>query len=75
VPCGQSRETVKRSEFAGYAAYGYCAAYSRRFRCFKLYLLSASDGMPIAFRLAPANTPEREAVAGMLAASTSRATP
>jgi hypothetical protein len=23
VPCGQSRQTVKRSEFAGHAAYGY----------------------------------------------------
>jgi hypothetical protein len=66
VPCGQSRETVKRSEFAGYAAYGYCAAHSRHFWGFKLYLLSAPDGMPIAFELAPANAPEREVVAAML---------
>jgi len=29
VPCGTSRETVKRSELAGWAAYGYCAAHSR----------------------------------------------
>ncbi len=67
VPCGQSRETVKRSEFAGHAAYGYCAAHSRHFWGFKLYLLSAPDGMPIAFELAPANVPEREAVSEMLA--------
>jgi Transposase DDE domain len=66
VPCGQSRETVKRSEFAGYAAYGYCAAHSRHFWGFKLYLLAACDGMPIAFYLAPANAPEREVVAAML---------
>lgn len=66
VPCGQSRETVKRSEFAGHAAYGYCAAHSRHFWGFKLYLLCASDGMPIAFELAPANAPEREVVAEML---------
>jgi Transposase DDE domain len=66
VPCGQSRETVKRSEFAGHAAYGYCAAHSRHFWGFKLYLLSAPDGMPIAFELAPANLPEREVVAAML---------
>jgi hypothetical protein len=66
VPCGQSRETVKRSEFAGYAAYGWCAAHSRHFWGFKLYLLAASDGMPIAFCLAPANAPEREMVAAML---------
>jgi hypothetical protein len=25
VPCGTSRETIKRSELAGWAAYGYCA--------------------------------------------------
>ena len=66
VPCGASRETVKRSEFAGHAAYGYCAAHSRHFWGFKLYLLSAPDGMPIAFELAPANVPEREAVGEML---------
>jgi hypothetical protein len=65
VPCGASRETVKRSQFAGYAAYGYCAAHSRYFWGFKLYLLCASDGMPIAFCLAPANEPEREVVAGL----------
>jgi Transposase DDE domain len=66
VPTGQSRETVKRSEFAGHAAYGFCAAHSRHFWGFKLYLLAASDGMPIAFRLAPANIPEREVVAELL---------
>ena len=46
VPCGSSRETVKRSEFAGHAAYGYCASHSRYFWGFRLYLLCASDGMP-----------------------------
>ena len=46
VPCAASRETVKRSEFAGYAAYGYCASHSRYFWGFRLYLLCASDGMP-----------------------------
>lgn len=66
VPCGQSRQTVERSEFAGHAAYGYCAAHSRHFWGFKLYLLATPDGMPIAFELAPANVPEREVVAGLL---------
>jgi hypothetical protein len=65
-PCGASRETVKRSRFAGYAAYGWCAAHSRHFWGFKLYLLCASDGMPICFELAPANAPEREVAAAML---------
>jgi len=66
VPCGQSRETVKRSNFAGHAAYGYCASHSRKFWGFRLYLLCASDGMPIAFELAPANVGEREVAAEML---------
>jgi hypothetical protein len=66
VACGASRETVKRSNFAGYAAYGYCASHSRYFWGFRLYLLCASDGMPIAFELAAANASEREVAAEML---------
>ena len=49
VPCAASRETVRRSEFAGIAAYGYCRSHSRYFWGFRLYLLCAADGTPIAF--------------------------
>jgi hypothetical protein len=66
VPCGQSRETRKRSELAGWAAYGYCASHSRYFWGLRLYLLCAPDGMPISFCLAPANDPEREVALAML---------
>jgi hypothetical protein len=66
VPCGQSRETARRSELAGYAAYGWCKSHSRYFWGFRLYLLCASDGMPIRFELAPANAPERRVAAEML---------
>ncbi len=66
VPCGASRETVKRSELAGWAAYGWCASHSRFFWGLRLYLLCAPDGMPISFCLAPANEPEREVAAAML---------
>jgi hypothetical protein len=66
VPCGASRETVKRSELAGWAAYGYCASHSRYFWGLRLYLLCAGDGMPISFCLAPANEGEREVAAAML---------
>jgi hypothetical protein len=66
VPCAQSRETVKRSDLAGHAAYGYCAAHSRLFWGFRLYLVCAPDGMPHGFCLAPANEPEREVAAAML---------
>jgi Transposase DDE domain len=66
VPCAASRETVKRSDFAGYAAYGYCRSHSRYFWGFRLMLLCAPDGMPIAFDLFPANMPERDAAAEIL---------
>jgi hypothetical protein len=66
VPCGASRETVKRSELAGWAAYGYCASHSRYFWGLRLYLLCAPDGMPVYFALAPANEGEREVAAAML---------
>lgn len=66
VPVGASRETVRRSEFAGHAAYGYCASHGRFFWGFRLYLLCAADGMPICFELAPANAAEREVAAEML---------
>ena len=67
VPCGQSRETARRSELAGHAAYGWCKSHSRYFWGFRLYLLCAPDGMPICFELAPANAPERVVAADMLA--------
>ena len=66
VPCAQSRETVKRSDLAGHAAYGYCAAHSRYFWGFRLYLVCSPDGMPHGFCLAPANEPEREVAAALL---------
>ena len=66
VPCGQSRETARRSELAGDAGYGWCRSHSRYFWGFRLYLLCAPDGMPIAFELAAANVPERIVAAEML---------
>jgi hypothetical protein len=66
VPCGQSRETTRRSQLAGRAGYGYCASHSRHFWGFRLYLLCASDGMPIRFELFPANLGERDGARQML---------
>ena len=48
VPCGASRETVRRSELAGWAHYGRCAAHSRWYWGLKLYLITTPDGMPVA---------------------------
>jgi Transposase DDE domain len=66
VPCGQSRETARRSEFAGTAGYGYCRSHSRWFWGFRLYLICSGDGMPIGWELAGANIGERVVAAEML---------
>jgi Transposase DDE domain len=66
VPCGQSRETVRRSQLAGSCGYGYCASHSRHFWGFRLYLLCAPDGMPVRFELFAANIGERDAARQML---------
>src|SRR6266550_5455423 len=67
LPCGTSRETVKRSELAGWAGYGYCAAHSRWYWGLKLYLLTTPDGMPVAWCLASPQLGEREVAAELLA--------
>lgn len=66
VPCGMSRETVKRSELAGHADYGYCASHSRFYWGLKLYLVCAGDGMPIMWCLAHPKLGEREVLAALL---------
>jgi hypothetical protein len=66
APCGASRETVKRSDLAGHAGYGYCASHSRFYWGFKLYLVCAGDGMPIMWCLANPKLGEREVVAALL---------
>jgi hypothetical protein len=60
VECGRSRETVKRSDLAGWATYGYCASHSRRFCGLRLHLVTTVHGLPVAFALTTAKTDERE---------------
>lgn len=67
LPCAASRETVKRSELAGDAGYGYCASHSRFFWGFRLYLICTAEGMPICWALAHPKLGEREVVRAMLA--------
>jgi hypothetical protein len=59
VPCGQSRETTRRSALAGSAGYGYCRSHSRWFWGYRLYLICSGDGMPMGWELAAANIGER----------------
>ncbi|MFJ5157501.1 transposase [Streptomyces sp. NPDC088353] len=66
MPCGMSRPTVKRSELAGWANYGYCASHSRFFWGLRLYLVCTPAGMPILWALADPKLGEREVLAAML---------
>jgi hypothetical protein len=66
LPCGTSRETVKRSDLAGWAGYGYCASHSRWYWGLKLYLVTTLDGMPIVWCLADPKLGEREVAAELL---------
>jgi hypothetical protein len=65
VPCGASRETVRRSELAGWAHYGYCGSHSRWYWGLKLYLITTPDGMPAAWCLAGPKIGEREVAADL----------
>jgi hypothetical protein len=66
VPCGQSRQTRKRSALAGWAGYGYDRSHSRWYWGLKLYVLACPDGMPAAWCLASPSLGEREVAEGLL---------
>jgi hypothetical protein len=66
VECGRSVPTVRRSNAAGWASYGYCASHSRFFWGLRLYLICTPTGMPIVWALANARLGEREVLAAML---------
>jgi hypothetical protein len=66
LPCGASRETVKRSALWPHAAYGYDRSHSRWYWGFKLYVLCAPDGMPITWCLATPKLGEREVAQALL---------
>lgn len=68
VECGRSRETVKRSDLAGWAEYGYCASHSRFFWGLRLHLVCTLPGLPVAFSLTGAKADERETLLDLLAA-------
>jgi hypothetical protein len=69
VECGRSRETVKRSDLAGWAEYGYCASHSRFFWGLRLHLVCTLQGLPIAFALTGAKADERETLLDLLTTS------
>lgn len=58
----------RRSDFAGSAAPGRCAAREMHYFGYKLVMLSTWNGIPIAYDLVPANTDERVAAESVLEA-------
>jgi Transposase DDE domain len=66
VECGRSRPTVKRSNLAGWAGYGYCRSHSRFYWGLRLFLVCTPAGMPITWALASPKIDEREVLAAML---------
>lgn len=68
VECSRSRETVKPSDLAGWAEYGYCASHSRFFWGLRLHVVCTLEGLPIAFALTGAKADERETLLDLLSA-------
>jgi hypothetical protein len=66
LPCAASRETVRRSDLAGHAGYGYCPSHSRFFWGFRLYLITTAEGMPVIWGLAHPGLGEREVTQALL---------
>jgi hypothetical protein len=67
VECARSRETVKRSELAGWAQYGYCASHSRWFWGLRLHRVTTLHGLPVMFALTGAKADERQVLLAVLA--------
>ncbi len=66
LPCGQSVQTMNRSELAPWCAFGYSAAHSRFYWGMKLVLWCGPDGCVRDFDLVPANAPERDSTLTLL---------
>jgi len=51
VECARSRDTVQRSNLAGWAEYGYCASHSGFFWGLRLHLVCTLHGLPVGWAL------------------------
>ena len=60
--CANYAGCASKSEFAGHAAYGWCAAKSQWYWGMRLLLVTDRHGIPLGYDLRPANENEREGV-------------
>ena len=56
----------QRSEFAGFARYGYCKSHHRFVWGVRLVLLTDERGLPLGYTVVPANEKEYEPLADLL---------
>src|SRR5579862_4171438 len=61
VPVVGYKRGKARSDFAGSAGYGHCAARKLNYFGYKLVMLTTLDGLPVTYDLVSANTDERDA--------------
>ncbi|GAA0548490.1 DDE family transposase [Saccharopolyspora erythraea NRRL 2338] len=66
IECARSRPTVKRSNLAGWAHYGYCSSHSRFFWGLRLHLVCTPAGLPITWALADPKLDERQVLMAVL---------
>jgi hypothetical protein len=66
VECGRSRDTVRRSELAGWAGYGYCSSHTRFFWGLRLHLICTPAGLPVTWALANPKLDERQVLMAIL---------
>ena len=66
IECARSRPTVRRSDLAGWAGYGYCASHSRFFWGLRLHLVCTVHGLPVAWAVTSPGQDEREVLRSML---------
>jgi hypothetical protein len=74
VECARSRETVRRSDLAGWAGYAYCRSHSRFYWGLKLHLVCTPAGLPVTWALADPKVDERQVLAALLDAEPALAT-
>ncbi len=66
IPVVGYKRSKRHSDFAGSAAYGYCASRKLHYFGYKLVMLTTLDGLPVLYELAPANLGERQAAEAVL---------
>jgi hypothetical protein len=66
IPVVGYKRSKKHSDFAGSAAYGYCASREFYYFGYKLVMITTMSGIPVVYDLVPANTDERKAAETVL---------